>query len=176
VVWVWILLPVFLLVFYLLTAPFYLEIDTDADIFRIRFHRLASAALLITGDGIWIDLEVAWWQKRFDLLARKAKPKPTSKPPENKKPVKRKPISFATILAVLKTFKVKRFYLTADTGNPAFNGILYPAVYTVSILSGQNISVNFSGRNQLILEIKNNLARVSRAFIYSSLKTRTWKT
>ncbi|MBS1530593.1 MAG: hypothetical protein JSU01_09820 [Bacteroidetes bacterium] len=171
----WVLSPVLIALAYLFAAPIYVEINTAVDLFRVRFHRLVSAALLITGDGILIDLKVAWWEKRFDLLApgKKGRPKKT-KPVE--KTARRRRISFRTTWAVLKTFKVKSFYLTADTGNPAFNGAIYPAFYAIRTLTGQNISINFGGRNELVLEIKNNLARITRAFIYSSLKSGTWKT
>ncbi|MBS1524542.1 MAG: hypothetical protein JST19_02770 [Bacteroidetes bacterium] len=173
--WFWVLLPVLIALAYLLLAPFYVEINTASDLYRVRFHRLVSTALLITGEGLQMDLRIARWKKRIDLLAPRKSARNEKKKPA-KKPAGRKHISFRTIWAVIKTFKVNRFFLTADTGDPALNGKVFPVVYAVSVFTGQNLSVNFSGRNELILDISNNLARVLRAFIYSSLKTRTWKT
>ncbi|HVS94321.1 MAG TPA: hypothetical protein VHE59_19925 [Mucilaginibacter sp.] len=173
-IWFWVLLPVLIALAYLLLAPFYVEINTASDLYRVKFHRLVSSALLITGDSLQIDLRVAWWKKRIDLLAPQKLRRHEKKPV--KKPSRRKRISFQTIWAIIKTFNVKRFSLTADTGDPAFNGKIFPIIYGVRILTGQDVSVNFSGRNELVVDITNNLARILTAFIYSSLKTRTWKT
>ena len=173
-IWFWVFLPVLIALAYLLLAPVYIEVDTTADLYRVRFHKFASTALLITGNSILINLKIAWWQKRIDLFAPEKQPRNKKQKPA-KRAIRRRRVSFRTIRALVKTFKVKHFYLTADSGDPAFNGRLYPVVYAIRVFSGQNVSVNFSGRNEIVLKIENNLARVIRAFIYSSLKTRTWK-
>lgn len=161
---------------YLFLAPLCIEINTSENLFRVRYHKLASAVLLISGDCILLDLRITWWKKQIDLLAPKKTAVRVQKPKRVKKTVKRKCVSFVTIRAVLRTFKIRRFFLTADTGNPAFNGAVFPVVYAAGLLTRKNISVNFCGRNELILNVQNNIARITRAFIYSSLKTKTWKT
>ncbi len=61
----------FIIIAYILFAPFYLEVDTEMDLLKIRFHYLASAQLILTGNSVMAEIKVAGLRKRFDLLASK---------------------------------------------------------------------------------------------------------
>lgn len=170
--WYWLapLLLIAILIAYLIFAPFYVLADSTIHFYGIRFHRLANARLLLAEDSLKIDLVVAWWRKRFDLLKKTARSEEKSRPLKKKKTKKRKSIGLSQVMAVLKTFRVKKFYVDADTRDPALNGILYPCFYWVGKWIGKPVSINFSGKNIFILQAENNLARIAKSIIYSYLK------
>lgn len=164
--WLLILLFVVLtIVIYLLFAPFYLEIDSIKDLFRVRFHRLAAARLVIKERSVKVELIIAGWKREFDPFSRalyKSKPHPAIKKR------RKSSISLPLIKAMVKSFKINSCYLSIDTGDMPLNGILYPGFYWLSRLTGKTFEINFSDKNELILEIKNNIARIIRVFIFHS--------
>lgn len=167
-IWLALLIVVLSFLCYLLVAPFYLEINSDDGLCRIRFHRLASARLQVRNSSLIIDLKIAGWKKQIDLLAaRKKKKKSAQKKIEGKK--KKAGISFKKIWAVVRTFRINKCDLSFDFGDMPLNGILYPLFKWLSILTGKNISVNFWNENKIIVEVENNIARIIWAFIKSSV-------
>ena len=55
-----------LLVLYLFFAPFYLEIDSNIGLYRIRFYGLAWARLKME-ENLSIELNVFGWKKDFQM-------------------------------------------------------------------------------------------------------------
>ncbi len=160
----WIL--VFLLVLmvalsYLVFAPFYIEINSISGRCGLRLHHLANAQLVIKDSSLKIEMTIAGWRKQFDLLAQNKQ----IKNPETKK--KRKPIKISAGLVkeVIRSFKVNTCYLSIDTGNTPLNGIIYPGFGWLSERIGKTVEINFVGRNEIVLEIENNIAKIIKAFI-----------
>jgi len=160
----WLIAILISILLYLLFAPFYLEIDSGKGLFRIRFHRLVSGNLLFRDNSIYVQLRIISWSKKFDLLADFSEKK-TPAIKQGKKKTKR--ITFQKMIRVVRTFQVKKLFVTLDTGNMQTNGILYPMAYALRLSSGKNVSINFRGENKIILQIKNNAARILWAFIRS---------
>lgn len=170
----WIILVTFILFIfiYLLFAPFFVEIDSDTGLFRLRFHVLASAWLIINTESIFLNLKIGWWKKEIDLLLRKEKKKyEPDMPFENWLQAEKKSIPFhktwKKIKAVVKSFRVTKCYIMIDTGNMPWNGILYPWFYLFSRRVNKNVMINFRGENTVILQIQNSLARMLWAYIKS---------
>lgn len=161
------LLVVVLVLVYLFFVPFYIDIDSKKGLFRIRFGKLASANLDLTVNSIILVIKVLGFEKRIDLLERK-------KIIEKKREVKslnlkreEKGVSWKKVKGVLTSFKVNKFDISIDTGDMQLNGILYPVCGLLSFLSKKNIRINFIEENEIVVEIENNLARMSWAFISS---------
>lgn len=155
---------------YLLFAPFYIEINSISGLCGIRLQRLASAKLILADNLLKIDLHIIGWRKQIDPFEKHAKRKEETVVQKKKK--QRTLFSISRVKALIKSFKVNNFYLNIDTGNLQLNGILFPCFYWLGNYSGKPIAINFLNKNEIILEIENNLARIIRAFIYSSLKTK----
>lgn len=150
---------------YLLFAPIYLIADSRSGFYGVRFHRIALARLVLPLSSFKIEIGVAGWTTRLDLLksgSHQKKLKPTSKAKSR--------FNFNKALNILKTFKIKRCDIQLDTGNMPLNGMLYPVFYAFGAVTGRPISVNFINENAIALEIENNLARIVRAIIYSHFK------
>lgn len=156
-----ILLIILLLLSGLLFTSFYLEIDSIRNLFRLRFGRMVRADLSIKESLFKIDLYFLGIPIKIDPY------KGTKKAPGEIKQVKTKKkvnINFRKIMAVLKSFRVKEFYMNIDTGNEQSNGMLFPVFLGLSYISKRNISINFIDQNDFKLIIQNNAARVAWAY------------
>lgn len=167
--WLLWILPLIILIaiIYLLIAPFYIELDSKMGICRFRFHKLANAEILMHDDSLFLRFKIAWWRKELDLFA----PKQINKQIADKdKPVKKKSAFKMKrlpqrMLSIIKSFSVRKCYVSIDTGNYPANGILYPWFYLLGAQTGKTIMINFWGENEIILTIKNSLARIAWAFL-----------
>lgn len=158
----WIIIPVSLLliIFYLLLAPFFVEIDSrNGVLLRIRFHLIASASLIFKEDSFFLLVKMAWWQKQVDMFAKRNRSKKT----DVKR--KKKPVPLRKIFAVIKSFRIKKLFVTIDTGDMPLNGLLYPVFYFLKFKTGKDVSINFTDENRIELQLKNNIARMMWAFI-----------
>jgi hypothetical protein len=153
---------------YLLLAPFYVEINSLTGLYGLRFHHLATGRLAIEEGSIIIDVCIAGWKKRIDLLTKPAS-KTTKQTSSNKR---RKPIklSFSLMKDMIKSFKINQCYLNIDTGNRPLNGIIYPLFYLAGTYFDRPVSINFLEKNEFILEIENNFANILKTIIHSKLK------
>lgn len=80
---------------------------------------------------------------------------------------KRNEVSFRKMMRVLGSFKINRCEILIDTGNIQLNAFLFPIFYLLQMKTSKNIQINFIGNNKLIIEIENNLARMSWAYLSS---------
>lgn len=152
---------------YLLFAPFYLEISSRNGLCRIRFHRLASANLRIDGNTLLLELRLPGFIKKIDLFeSQKEHEEKQVKRSTERKGAGRK-ISWRKIKAILQSFKINEFKLSVDSGDMQLNGILYPVFYLISENRRINLEINFIDENEIELEIENNLARISWAYLSS---------
>jgi hypothetical protein len=163
---IWLLLVSALLIIllcYLLFAPFYLEVNSTTDLCRIRFHKLATAGVIVDEMEVIIYLKVLWWKKKIKAFAP-VKRRTKSQTETGKKEMK---MPFQKIWRMIKSFKVREFYLSIDTGNMQANGILYPLFYWLGNELKADFKINFMNENVFIIETENNVARILRAYIKS---------
>jgi hypothetical protein len=162
---------VFSVVIYFLFAPFFVEIDSNTGLFRIRFHHLAKVDFVFRESSIFLKVKVAWWQKEIDLLEKKPLKRKKELPVAAGKELKKKEKEFSfrkmlrKIKGVMKSFRVRQCFITIDTGDMPANGILYPWFWLLSRATGQTVLINFWGENEIVLKIENSVARMLRAYI-----------
>jgi hypothetical protein len=154
---------------YLFFAPFYLEINTNTGLLRFRLHRVANISLKIE-DCIYIETKVLGWSRKSALTLSQAAPATKKKEVTShaKKKKKGLSISRAKLTSLLKSFRMNTCRISIDTGNMQWNGMLYPAFYWLGWYTGKPIEINFTGKNEVILEIQNSVARMSWALISST--------
>lgn len=149
---------------YVLFAPFYLEINTIDGLLRLRFHRLVKAQLFFNENSLFLDLKIAGWRKQIDLLAQKEQRKKSIKKQAGKGPNR---ISLRKIKAIVKSFKVNKFYLSISFDEMMLNGIFYPLLNFLNFKTNKKIEINFFHENEIIVEVENNFFRIIRAYIKS---------
>ena len=161
----WITLALVLtILLYLVIAPFYLEVNSERGICRMRFHHIACANIYLTGESLFMKLKIIGWYKTIDLFARRETPV-TSK--EKKIAKREKTIAIPKVLAILRSFKLSKCHITIDTGDMALNGVLYPWFLWIGDWMQRDVQINFYNENKVVLEIENNFYRVLRAYIFS---------
>ena len=153
---------VVLIIGYILFAPFIIEINTEKDLYGIRFHKLAGFGFEILEDSLILSMNIMGWKKKLDLSETK---KQTKKQVHKKINKKQFQLSFKKIKSVLRSFKIKTCFINIDTGNMPLNGILYPLFLWLSRLTGKRVEINFWNENKVILVIENNLARIMLAYL-----------
>lgn len=164
-----------LLLLFLLFAPFYIEVDTRRNLYRIRLQRLAHAALVFDEGSILVDLDLLWWHRQVDLLqvrlgeiVTEGEKELTIKGPKREYKIGKSWRGvFKKTLAVLKSFKTNQCYITFDMGDVVTNGLWYPVFWWLSQQTDKTVLVNFVGEEVVVLEMENNLARIAWALIKS---------
>ena len=170
---IWIIIGVLLLILLaLLFMPLNLVLDTTRHQYYLQAAGLAKVQ--IEGDEkeiIRLRLRALFRSFYFyplDWIDPPKKPKALqAKEREKKKRKKKKKttnLSPGTILRLLKSFKVKRFWVHVDTGDCITNAKLFP-VFSFLNFWGGNFGVNFHGQNELVLHVQNRPIWLLRSFI-----------
>jgi hypothetical protein len=156
------LLPVFLLILlgYFLFAPFYFEVNSITGLCKMGFNGL-NARIYFKENLFVFDITIVGFHIKMDSKKRQVNAG------KNKVRKLKRKIPYRKILAVLKSFKVAKFYLSIDTGCNQANGILYPIFRWLSMRIGEDMRINFVNENEIILNIENNVVRAIRAYITS---------
>ena len=148
----------------LLFVPIELYIDTIANQYYLRLRGLAKAK--IEGDKeelLRIRLNVLFRNFYFYPLKKIGSPK-AKKIEKTKSKRTRKRTRIKKTIRVLKSFKVKRLFVNIDTGDCLLNAKLYPAFTFMNYHKG-NFNINFEGRNQMVLYLRNRPIRIIKSFI-----------
>lgn len=154
---------VFILLAWILTAPFSLIVDTYVNEYRIRWWGIGSAEVLFVPDDIVLHLQIGPWGKNFHPLRPSPGKAEKKAKASSKKPGRRAP--FHKIRRILKTFTVQEFKLELDSGNYVWNAWLFPIVHSLKPLR-HRVLVNFLGRNECRLVVKNQLWKIARAYLW----------
>lgn len=147
---------------FLLLAPFYIEVDSRKNIYRIRFHRVAKIWIWATQESLFAELQLLGWHKQIDLLVKTEK-KEFQKEKNEKK--KSHGIPIRKVSAILQSFRLSSFTLSIDTGDMALNGLLYPWFLLIGRWMRKDIRVTFDNENEILFQIENNLYRLIRAYV-----------
>ena len=152
------------ILFYLIAAPFYIEVNSSKDLYQVRFHRIASARIYIVNESLFLELSIIGWKTTIDLLRTRP-----SRVTKKEQPTRKKSRTFSVrkIYAIARSFKLIKCVVSLDTGDMAMNGILYPGLLWMGAVMRKDIRINFYNRNVVELEIQNNFYRVLRAYISS---------
>ncbi|WP_299113919.1 hypothetical protein [uncultured Winogradskyella sp.] len=156
------LLTIFIVLFvsfviYLLLMPIIIVIDTISGKYYIQLKGLAKASIVYDEKEILkIKLRAFFLNFNFYPFRVRLSPKQSKKP--------KKSMDFRIGLKIIKSFKVKQFYLNLDTGNCITNAKLYPFFAFLNYYKG-GYNINFTGQNTLQITIENRPIRIIKSFI-----------
>lgn len=155
-----------LIVIYILLMPIVLFVDTNTNQYFIQLKGLVKISIeQHKGEILSIKLTILFMNFYFYPLQYLwiKKEKKTAV-----KHQKKREIGTKKMMRFLKSFKVKKLLLNIDTGNCILNAKLYPFFSLLNYQIG-NFSINFQGRNRLVLEVENRPIDIIKSII--NLKT-----
>ena len=163
--WVLILLGLlFLLMLGFLWMPIEVCFDTVSQQYFVRLKGLVKASLEPHGEELFrVTLHVFFRKFYFYPLEKLFSGQPI-KEPNKKHRKKRSAMGYKKIKGLLKTFKVKQLLIDIDTGDYVANAKLYP-VFAYLNRSVGSFSINFQGRNQMVLFLQNRPIYLLKSFI-----------
>lgn len=159
------LILLFGMLIYLLLMPLELYLDSYQERYYLRMGILARAS--VEKDPVELlrlhlkVLFMNFYWRPSDLKTAHKKPDKTK---EVRKTRKVRKFNVSLVKRLLRSFKVRRFRLEIDTGNPMLNARLYPLLFLLDRQAG-DIRVNFVNRNHLLLQLTNRPIRLLNAFI-----------
>lgn len=156
----------------ILFTPMVLVIRSVKDLYKVQWGPV-HAQVWFTEEDPRFRLRAPFWSREGTLheLSSPA-PDPPKAPFRDKhgsgKP-KRSPRSRwrPSPLAILRTFRVRRFHWSWDTGDVLWNAWLFP-LFHAARLRGRDVAISFTGRNEIELVLDNNLYRILTAVLLHS--------
>ncbi|PWL37639.1 hypothetical protein DKG77_15180 [Flagellimonas aquimarina] len=152
-----------LLIIGFLLVPIDFYINTERDEYYLRLKGLATVSMEHDQEEvIKLKLKTLFFHHYFYPLRGKSSKK-QKKIKDNKK-TGGKNVSIKRIVALLKSFKVKRFVLDIDTGDCIANAKLAPLFAFLNYYVA-HFSVNFEDRNFLLIHLHNRPINLIKSFI-----------
>ncbi len=166
------------LLVWLLLAPLYLYIHTGESRYEAGLTGFFKARLVNGKHGLpELKMRVLFYPFRMPLIRLgEDRKKPSKAIKKQKKSKKRSWQGFRKIKLIMKiswklvrSFRLKKFYLNVDTGNVITNAYLFPVF---SVLGGKKyrLSVNYASKNELILRLENNLMTIFSHIVVQFIK------
>ena len=149
----------FCIIIYALFAPLLFEIDSGNYIYQFRIVPIFKL--------YWVTDELLGHPEMSIFGIHKKLPFPSFRKKSKKLKIKKSsPVTFnlKRFISIIRTFKVKKCIVNVDTGNMPLNGILFPFMYILSRITGKTFHINFIGKNEVVLTIKNNAFSILKAY------------
>jgi hypothetical protein len=164
--WALILLGLlFLLLLGFLWMPIEVCLDTVTQQYFVRLKGLVKASIAAHEEElIQVTLHVFFRKFNFFPLQKLFWGQSKKKGAKSKSRKRRTQMGFKKIKGILKTFKVKRLRLDIDTGDCITNAKLYPVFVFMNRFAG-SFSINFEGRNEMVLVLQNRPIYLLKSFI-----------
>ena len=160
--WVILILLIVSIVIYLLFARLSLFIDTSTNRYFVELQGICRInAESDETEILKLRLHIFFLDFNFYPLRPDKKKKIK---PKKKKKKSRFSLTLKKAYRLIKTFKIKRFYLDVDTGDCITNAKLYPVFSLLNYRKG-HFNINFNGRNKLVLHIQNRPINIIKSFI-----------
>jgi len=160
----------------LLLAPLKLRLNSSKNEYYISFAWVLKVTACFLEDDIEVGFRLFGFGKNTTLLTQLASAKRKKSVPEKvvssvAKTTKRK-LPLKVIVQLLKTFRVKKFYINIDLGSVYYNAWLFPLG---EIFKTQNVycTTNFVGKTEIEIEIINRPSNILWAMIKTKLKSKT---
>lgn len=156
--WVILILLLISIIIYLLFARLSLVIDTSTNRYFLELQGIGSInAEKDATEILKLRMHIFFLDFNFYPLR-----------PDKKKKIKKKksrfPLTIKQSYRLIKSFKIKRFYLDVDTGDCITNAKLYP-VFSLLNFRKRQFNINFNGRNKLVLHIQNRPINIIKSYI-----------
>jgi hypothetical protein len=161
-VWVIILIFPLLIIGWLLLAPLQLQIDTRIPEISLRWITVGKAIIGYEQGKWYLKISALFLSKRWELEKLVLKSKKKAHGVKSKKKA-RHYNWLKKFTNLVKTFRVTRWQIAMDTGDPSKNAWLYPLNFYPG--ARHHLYINFLDENYFLLEIRNSPWKLIKPFI-----------
>ena len=149
---------------WLLLSPIQLVLDSDRQMYCLRWMGLGRVGMKVIPGDLVLRYESWLFQYEFHPLSHKKK-----RDAKKKKRQKKTRHSFRKVMRkirnILGSFEIKAFWVNLDTDDYILNGYLYPLLFYLG-KRGKHLKVNFQGDLDVNIVVENRLYRILRAIIF----------
>ncbi len=161
--WIFLLTLLVLFGIYLLFAPLVLFVDTEDNTYFVELKGLARASFEPDRlEVVKIKLRITFMN--FDFYPLRISHHAKKEKVREKKPAKRHKIGLKKVVALLRSFNVKKLYLNLDTGDFVLNAKLFPIFNFLDYRVGR-FNINFLGKNRMVFIASNRAINIIKVFI-----------
>ena len=153
-----------LLILGLLLVPVEIYIDTASNQYYLQLKGLARLNLESDTEEVLRVRLRTFFRNFYFYPLKKIGEVNTNKLERPKVKRRKKNIPFRKILRLVNSFKIKKMFVDIDTGNCISNAKLYP-VFAFLNHYRKGFNINFEGRNQVVLLIRNRPIHIIKSFI-----------
>lgn len=163
-----ILIAVAALLLLLLFSPVRLEIDTENEVYLIRYGVFVSGSLAVIDERPAVKLRClgfTWQRKIEDLLLRLRKTVTPRVPAVRKRRSgNRRSFKWRKALAALRAIDIRKMYVDLDTGNYIRNAWLFP-IFFMADKGARKLRINFNGETIVHISMQAVPAKLLWAFL-----------
>jgi hypothetical protein len=156
------------LLVWIVVAPIIIKINSTQQVYELHWVSIGHASVLFNTDQIIVAFQIFFFKKRIAIDLFKICTSTKESKPDRKKN-KSKSYSFSKtgykVKKVLQSFQVKKLWLNLDTDDYYYNAFLYPIFFFVKG-DHYRLNINYQGKNELILIVKNRFIRILFAIIF----------
>lgn len=168
-IWLIVIVSVLIAVLcFIALTPLVIEINSNKRIYEVRLTGIAKLSVWFNNSTVLLNLQVLGWKKTFNPFAPDGEKTVQGIKSSSRKGKKRLQLFTRgpgrKIKNIITSFRIKHFYLDADTGDELLNAWLYPAAGYLNAKQ-MPVSINYKGRVALELKLTNNIARIIMAII-----------
>lgn len=170
--WIILLTLLIALLIWILFAPIYLYLEWNDDRQRaeLRWRGLIRVLILGSRKGWRVHVRILWFHRQWGLLELLARPSSSApeKPSKQSRRSSWRPRHPLKMLRRLwRSFRIRQFRWRLDTDDYVLNAYLFPLFRITSRRQRFDWTVNFHGKNEVLLITENRLARMIYAVISS---------
>ncbi len=164
---------VLLLIAGLLFVPIILRIDTVNEVYCVMVRGIMSFRITQENEELLFELSLPFYRKKIFPLRPGKKTSEEAEKADAKEHVKKKStgkkksrMSLSKVIAMLRTFHIRDFMCTMDTGDYVRNAWLVPVLQAADQYRNR-LTINFQGEFAMRFIASNNLWRLGRAYLTS---------
>ncbi len=147
-----------------LLIPLRLEIDTERSRYLLKAGSIISIRVVEEDQRVFFLFRMPLFSKKI-FPGRPGQPKAKPKDRQKKKSGKGSMTS-GKFLGILKSFRIREFRCSLDTGDYVYNALLLPLIQRADHYRGRS-GINFNGQFYLRFIATNTIWRIGKAYVFN---------
>jgi len=160
--WAVIFLLLIALLLFMFITPIVVELNSETGRCQLQMTGIGRVNLILD-ESFTLNVQLFFFNFTIHMLPI-ARVREIQEEKISERKVRKSHFRLKKIISVMKSFQVQQFYLDLDTGNFVLNSWLFPVAQFFDP-THHRVTLNFIGRNECVITLKNNLLRIVRALL-----------